>query len=411
MKKIVALLLSACFVAAACVGIVGCDPAEEKNMYDGLNETAAMYAERAVQLNESVREKYWVDVTLFMYHYYPNMDASDGDLSTAYCWPYTETVAANWRIATLSDTLNEYVADYYRDTVEGFEYYRGFRTDYTTYCSSRATTVGMAGGDFYYDDNVWVSREFLNAYEELGDEDYLEKSVAVAEFVYSGWANDSLGGIYWCEQDKNSRNTCSNAPASLLFARLYEATGEEVWLERAKQVYQWTYDTLRDPSDNVYWDNISNSGSITTWKFTYNTGSMIAAGVKLYEITQESSYLDQAKASAAGAYSYWFKEREGYDYRVIDSVNPWFNVLLFDAWVELYEYDPEGTLPYIEAYEANLNHAYSMLHDGLMPSDWVNGWSKDENGAPVISKANVLNMAANAENFGTLAYFYQYVKE
>ncbi len=86
-------------------------------------------------------------------------------------------------------------------------------------------------------------------------------------------------------------------------------------------------------------------------------------------------------------------------------------MLLFDAWVELYKYDPETTLVYIEAYEANLNHAYDMLHDGLMPSDWVNGWAKDESGNPVIEKANVLDMAANSENFGTLAYFYEYVKE
>lgn len=222
----------------------------------------------------------------------------------------------------------------------------------------------MAAGDTYYDDNVWISREFLNAYEIFGDEKYLQSSEGVAKFVWSGWANDELGGIYWCEQKKNSRNTCSNAPAALLFARLYEATDDAEWLERAKRVYQWTYDTLRDPSDNVYWDNISNEGNIQTWKFTYNTGSMIAAGVKLYEITQDQSYLEQAKASAAGAFGYWFKDREGFDYKVIDSVNPWFNVLLFDAWVELYKYDPENVLVYIEAYEANLNHAYSMLSDG-----------------------------------------------
>ena len=35
---------------------------------------------------------------------------------------------------------------------------------------------------------------------------------------------------------------------------------------------------------------------------------------------------------------------------------------------------------------------------------------RDENGNPVVSKVNVLDSAANAENFGTLAYFYQFVK-
>lgn len=61
---------------------------------------------------------------------------------------------------------------------------------------------------------------------------------------------------------------------------------------------------------------------------------------------------------------------------------------------------------------ANLNYAYeNFLFDGLIPSDWVNGWNRDEDGSIVIQSANVLDMAANSENFGTLAYFYQYVKE
>ena len=411
MKRSIACLMAA-VIAGGTVCMAACTEPEADPL-TGLNETARTYAERSIALNDSVREKYWQEDALFMYHYYPNFtsDAS-GDMSTAYVWPYTETVAANWRIATLSEGAKESVTAYYQKTIEGFEYYRSFRNDYHVYCASRSTEIGFAGGDTYYDDNVWISREFLNAYEVFGNEDYLETSEAVAQFIWSGWANDELGGIYWCEQKKNSRNTCSNAPAALLFARLYEATGHTEWLDRARQVYQWTYETLRDPSDNVYWDNISNEGNITTWKFTYNTGSMISAGVKLYEITQDESYLEQAKASASGAYNYWFKDREDRDYKVIDSNNPWFNVLLLESWTELYPHDREATLVYIEAYEANLNYAYeNFLFDGLIPSDWVNGWNRDEDGSIVIQSANVLDMAANSENFGTLAYFYQYVKE
>lgn len=411
MKRSIACLMAA-VIAGGTVCMAACTEPETDPL-TGLNETARTYAERSIALNDSVREKYWQEDALFMYHYYPNFtsDAS-GDMSTAYVWPYTETVAANWRIATLSEGAKESVTAYYQKTIEGFEYYRSFRNDYHVYCASRSTEIGFAGGDTYYDDNVWISREFLNAYEVFGNEDYLETSEAVAQFIWSGWANDELGGIYWCEQKKNSRNTCSNAPAALLFARLYEATGHTEWLDRARQVYQWTYETLRDPSDNVYWDNISNEGNITTWKFTYNTGSMISAGVKLYEITQDESYLEQAKASASGAYNYWFKDREDRDYKVIDSNNPWFNVLLLESWTELYPHDREATLVYIEAYEANLNYAYeNFLFDGLIPSDWVNGWNSDEDGSIVIQSANVLDMAANSENFGTLAYFYQYVKE
>lgn len=412
MKQKLALLLAG-VCAVSSVALVGCGDKKPTDPLDGLNDTARTYAERSMALNESVKEKYWQEMVLFMYHYYPNFtDDASGDLSTAYVWPYTETVAANWRIATLSKNTKAYISDYYKKTIDGFKYYRSFREDYHTYCASRSTEIGMAAGDTYYDDNIWISREFLNASEVFESKEYLTISEKVAQFVWSGWADDDLGGIYWCEQKKNSRNTCSNAPASLLFARLYQATGDNAWLDRAKQVYAWTYKTLRDPSDNVYWDNISNEGHITNWKFTYNTGSMISAGVKLYEITGEASYLEQAKASAAGAYRYWFKDKDGKDYKVIQSDNPWFNVLLLDAWVELYHHDPETTLPYIEAYEANLNYAYTLVTDGLMPNNWANGWGdKNEAGEPYVKHANVLDMAANAENFGTLAYFYQHVKK
>lgn len=407
MKKKLALLLAGVF--AATLGLSGCTPPDPLKDF---NEKARIYAERSIALNDSVKEKYWQDDVLFMYHYYPNFtEDATGDMSTAFAWPYTETVAANWRIATFSETSKKNIEEYYRKTLDGFEYYRAFRSDYHTYCSSRATETGFAAGDTYYDDNVWISREFLNAHEVLGEEKYLDNSVKVAEYVWSGWANDELGGIYWCEQKKNSRNTCSNAPASLLFSRLYEATKNEEWLNRAKRVYDWAYNKLRDPSDNVYWDNVSNEGKINEWKFTYNTGSMISAGVKLYEITEEERYLNEAKASALGAYKHWFKAQEGRDYKVITSDNPWFNVLLLASWTELYPYDKDAALEYIEAYESNLNYAYGDIADGLMPNNWATGWKKDESGAAVIEKANVLDMAANAENFGTLAYFYQYVKE
>ena len=394
-------------VLLLCSTVCGCG---KSDAYKGMNDKAKQYAQMSVQLNKSVEEKYWEEEARYAYHYYPNMnDDMTGDLSTAFAWPYTETVASCWRIATLGKGLKKEISPYYKKALEGFAYYRAMRSDHHAYCASRASEPGQAGGDTYYDDNVWIAREFFNAYEIFGNDAYLDTALAVAQYVWSGWSGDELGGIYWCEHDKSSRNTCSNAPAALLFARLYGHTKDIQWLNRAKQVYAWTYTTLRDPSDNVYWDNISNEGKINEWKFTYNTGSMIGAAVKLYEITGEASYLEQAKASAKGAYAHWFKQSADAGYPLITSVNPWFNVLLLDAWVELYPYDKEGTLPYIEAYEANLCHAYTLCSDGLMPSDWVNGWQKKD-GVAVIEKANVLDMAANAENMGTMAYFYQYVK-
>ena len=114
MKRIVAsalalVLCSACFA--------GCG---EEEPFSGFVDPAREYAERSVSLNDAVREKYWQEAVLFMYHYYPNFttDAS-GDMSTAFVWPYTETVAASWRIATLSDGAKTEVGEYYKKLLEG----------------------------------------------------------------------------------------------------------------------------------------------------------------------------------------------------------------------------------------------------------------------------------------------------
>lgn len=70
----------------------------------------------------------------------------------------------------------------------------------------------------------------------------------------------------------------------------------------AKEFYGWLYENLRDPMDNVYWNSKGADGVINKTKWTYNSGAMIASGLRLYKITGEAKYLQQAKDTADGAY-------------------------------------------------------------------------------------------------------------
>ena len=45
------------------------------------------------------------------------------------------------------------------------------------------------------------------------------------------------GGIYWCEQKKESKNTCSNAPGSVLALKLFKATNDSSYFEKGKKLY------------------------------------------------------------------------------------------------------------------------------------------------------------------------------
>lgn len=85
--------------------------------------------------------------------------------------------------------------------------------------------------DRYYDDNDWVAIDFCDYYERTGDKEYLEKAIQLHDYIYSGWSEELGGGIYWCEQKKESKNTCSNAPATVLCMKLFKLTKDAKYLE------------------------------------------------------------------------------------------------------------------------------------------------------------------------------------
>ena len=126
--------------------------------------------------------------------------------------------------------------------------------------------------DRFYDDNDWLAIDFCDLYALTKNKKYLEKAQTLYNYIYSGWDDVLGGGIYWCEQKKTSKNTCSNAPATVLCMKLYYLTKNNAYLEQAKKTYDWTKNSLRDPEDFVYWDNVLLDGSVDKAKYTYNSG-------------------------------------------------------------------------------------------------------------------------------------------
>lgn len=91
--------------------------------------------------------------------------------------------------------------------------------------------------DRFYDDNDWLAIDFCDLYALTKNKKYLEKAQALYNYIYSGWDDVLGGGIYWCEQKKTSKNTCSNAPATVLCMKLYNLTKDNAYLEQAKKTY------------------------------------------------------------------------------------------------------------------------------------------------------------------------------
>lgn len=299
--------------------------------------------------------------------YTANSDANLTQQEVSFLWPYSAMVSGCVSMYKISK------ADKYKKLMDkqikpGLDLYWDNTRKPACY-QSYPTFAGK--NDRYYDDNDWIALDCCDYYEATGKQEYLDKAIALHRYIYSGWSDELGGGIYWCEQKRTSKNTCSNAPATVLCLKLYKLTKDEKYLKQAEETYEWTKTNLRDPEDFVYWDNISLEGQIGYAKYTYNSGQMIQAGVLLYQITGKEAYLQDAQQTAKGAYEYFCRLQQtpkGEMRFYPDS--PWFNVILFRGLKVLYQTDHNPT--YIKAMIDNADFAWRWTRDsnGLFSNDW-----------------------------------------
>jgi rhamnogalacturonyl hydrolase YesR len=260
--------------------------------------------------------------------------------------------------------------------------------------------VQAGESDRFYDDNVWLAIDFLEAYKLTENQTFLDRSETLWNFILSGWDNQLGGGIYWCEQKKASKNTCSNAPAAVLALKLYEVTQDDYYFDWATKIYNWTKDNLKDPEDHLYFDNVSLDGGIDRRKFTYNSGQMLQASVLFYKLTGDESYLKEAEAIAESAINHFtvnFPTPEGKDIRLFKGSDNWFNVIMFRGFEELYSVN--NNLVYINIFKDNLDYLWNHARDedGLFSKSWGEG--DDGNPKWLLDQASMIEFYASISKY------------
>lgn len=71
------------------------------------------------------------------------------------------------------------------------------------------------GTQIFNDDNVWVAMEWMNAYQLLGDNQYLTLAKRNLNFIFESWDTTVLdGGIWWCRPGREARSLCRRMPVS-----------------------------------------------------------------------------------------------------------------------------------------------------------------------------------------------------
>ena len=298
----------------------------------------------------------------------------NGTLKASFLWPYSGMMSGC--VALYKATGNKkYKKILEKKILPGVEQYWDNSRLPACY-QSYPTKYGQHGR--YYDDNIWIALDYCDYYQLTHKPASLEKTVALYQYIYSGWSDEMGGGIFWCEQQKEAKHTCSNAPSTVLGVKLYRLTKDAKYLEKAKETYAWTKKHLCDPTDHLYWDNINLKGKVSKEKYAYNSGQMIQAGVLLYEETGDEQYLHDAQQTAAGTDAFFRTKADKKDPTVkVHKDMAWFNVILFRGLKALYKIDKNPA--YVNAMVENALHAWENYRDenGLLGRDW-SGHNKEQ---------------------------------
>jgi len=294
----------------------------------------------------------------------------------AYLWP-TSGVYSGINALLKATGSKEYLQLIERKVLPGLEQYYDSSRNPAGY-QSYITATGKS--DRYYDDNIWLAIDFCETYLLTRKPEFLERSISTWQFVISGWDEELGGGIYWCEQKKRSKNTCSNAPASVLALKLFEATRDSSYFNRGLQIFNWTRINLQDTADHLYFDNISLNGRIDRKKYTYNSGQMLQAAAMLYKLTGNKTYLEEAQRIAKSVIDYFtedFAAAGGDTINLFKNTGNWFNTILLRGYAELGGID--GNDQYITIFRDNMDHLWELVRDenGLFSKDWK-GEKEDE---------------------------------
>lgn len=284
----------------------------------------------------------------------------------------------------------------YEKVMEGFAFYRSDASQMAEgsikYHSERGPAPGTGHAPVFFDDNIWVARNFLFACEILQKQEYLEEAKRIVNYTYTGW-NEELGGLVWNDRglteeatvQELERGLSANACCIIVNAMLYRLTGEEGYLRWALRFYRFCKQ-MQDQKTGIYYngvhtvirDHVRYAGEVNRDLYGYNSGSMILADLLLYEITREESYRKDACIAAQAAHQAFLRhdgeDREYYK----DFV--WFTAIQAEGYHALAQYDAVCVERGMKTLRDSLLYAWEHYRSdiGLLPHDYLTGWRRDD---------------------------------
>ena len=178
-----------------------------------------------------------------------------------------------------------------------------------------ATRNGGGYVNVFNDDMLWLANAAVRAHVATGEAEYLDVATFLWGDILESHSDLYGDGITWKKDTPFSKNAVSNGPTIVLALRLFDITQEEEYLSWAQRLYDWQKATLVDPQTGEVWDNINTiDGEIVInkdWIFTYNAGTWIGAGLRMFNVTGDETYFEDALRTALTATTSPNLSREG----------------------------------------------------------------------------------------------------
>ncbi|TJZ61569.1 hydrolase [Sphingobacterium olei] len=331
--------------------------------------------------------------------------------------------------------------------------------EWTVYAVDRVNEKGKAnvtGVLNVYDDQMWLIREFIEAYKLTGQKSYLEHAEYLTAYVLDGWdsgrdaTGNEIGGIPW-GPGYVTKHACSNGPmiSPLVWLHeLYKGKSDKIeyryidakdkktrktkqekksdyYLSFAQKIYDWQKRHLLtaqgvyadmmggcQPDCKIRYETVKGvkyrASTVLTdpvgTAYSYNSGTMLSGGADLYRATKNKAYIADISKLSDASFQHFAKlgttVSDLYSFTT-KGFNNWFNGVLMRGYMDVLPIH-ESASSYLEAFQKNLDYSYdNHLNQGYLPTNLLAGWNEDS------EKNNVeaMFMFAYAAQYAVLSQF------
>lgn len=301
---------------------------------------------------------------------------------------------------------------------------------------------GGSEAEIFYDDDIWIAKEFMQAYHVLGQQEYLTKADKIIKYICeTAWDDSWLGGgLLWMDplyrgsgSENPQKNTCINAPTADACMEMHDIVGGTYFKDEATKIYDWALQNLYDSKTGMMYDkwvyNSLGDYTLDRMNLPYNVGMMIGASARLadgYSVDNPelaATYLEHAVDFSEAAYNAYLPmarysgDSWGNGWRA--SQHPWFNSYLVEGYLTLYNTNNEAGEKYVAGIRNSLaiTCQYKNYAGGAAwyNSNWSSAAAPGEADITVMGQsatARVLFMLAkNVEDYPDFEYVYPPVED